>query len=527
MSATILATTALDTARLARTQGDLPAGLAAALQALTQETGAAERAEAGHLACFFHYRLGQLDAMLALGRTVAGQLETLGRIEERVELLRWMAIGGAETGRFDLALQSADQAYRLAQLQDDAGQRAMALNALAACFERMGDPWQGERLMVDALAQAEADGGVYPRMVTLNNLCGLTIGAYHMLRGVADDEARAALERAHGYAERALALAQPAGEPFFLVFVHGNLGEVLLHLGLLDEAGRLLDQALRDAIDKGFTAQAWRIRCTKAEEHLARGRPAEARALLLELIAEGGTQVPQATALRLHHGLYLACRTLELPIEALQHFERYEHLLRQRAASQLRAQSELLVTRLEVERAHFEAQTERARAAEMARHANHDALTGLGNRRHVESHLPALLARAHERQQSLALVVVDIDHFKLTNDRHGHLCGDRVLVMLAQMLRENTRAADLLARIGGEEFLIVLPDTEFARAIEVCERLRERVAGHDWDTLSPGLSVTVSVGLAQTPPYDQDGLFELADRALYRAKQAGRNRVRA
>eukprot|EP01036_Dinobryon_divergens_P011794 gene11794-biopygen10503 len=187
---------------------------------------------------------------------------------------------------------------------------------------------------------------------------------------------------------------------------------------------------------------------------------------------------------------------------------------RQRAARQLRAQSELLVTRVEAEqnrlqaeRARLEAQTERARAAEMALHASQDPLTSLGNRRYLDQRLPQLLEQAEQRHLPLVLALLDIDHFKRINDHHGHLCGDNVLSQLAQMLRDNTRSADLLARIGGEEFLIVLPDTELDRATEVCSRLRQCVADHDWARLTPELAVTISIGLAHAPRYEMDSLF--------------------
>jgi Diguanylate cyclase, GGDEF domain len=111
------------------------------------------------------------------------------------------------------------------------------------------------------------------------------------------------------------------------------------------------------------------------------------------------------------------------------------------------------------------------------------------------------------------------------SDRFGHAVGDRVLVTLAQLLRENTRGSDLVARIGGEEFVIALPEAPPARAHEVCERLRKRVAALAWGQLAEGLQVTLSVGLAHAPPYAQVPLLERADAAMYRAKQQGRNQV--
>src|SRR6185369_13728974 len=139
--------------------------------------------------------------------------------------------------------------------------------------------------------------------------------------------------------------------------------------------------------------------------------------------------------------------------------------------------------------------------------------------------MPAILESAETQSQPLAVALVDLDHFKQINDRFGHAIGDKVLMQIAQQLRENTRSSDVLARIGGEEFLIVFADMPTSQAMEVCERLRVRVAAHDWRSLAPGLAVTLSIGLANAPPYRLGALFEEADRAMYRAKQGGRNRI--
>jgi diguanylate cyclase (GGDEF)-like protein len=193
--------------------------------------------------------------------------------------------------------------------------------------------------------------------------------------------------------------------------------------------------------------------------------------------------------------------------------------------SQLQAQSALFVTRVEAERARVEAHAERERAAEMERRSLRDPLTGLGNRRLMEQRLPALLADAERAGQPVSVALVDLDRFKDVNDRFGHPVGDAVLVRTAELLRSCTRGGDLLVRLGGEEFLIVLAGATLDTAREVTERLRSSMQRLAWDELAPGLAVTLSVGLASTPPFDADALNRAADEALYRAKRAGRNRV--
>jgi diguanylate cyclase (GGDEF)-like protein len=150
-----------------------------------------------------------------------------------------------------------------------------------------------------------------------------------------------------------------------------------------------------------------------------------------------------------------------------------------------------------------------------------DPLTGLLNRRGLEERFAVELARAKRDRRPLAVVAVDIDHFKRINDDHGHQAGDRALVWLAAMLCEQTRGADIVARVGGEEFVIVLPGSDGPSTLEFAERLR--LAIEDGDAESP---LTISAGVASAlAPSTAHTLLDAADRALYAAKHAGRNRV--
>ncbi|MBN8489753.1 MAG: GGDEF domain-containing protein [Burkholderiales bacterium] len=515
--------------------GDLTQALALAQQALEVSTDRASRMQATYRCAFSLFRLGRLEELVALFERCWPEWRLSASRSDLEDCLRWAVLAASETGRHAEAMAWAVEGVERARSSERAADLALALNAMGACYERMGDPWQAERIMLEALAHARVDGGAQALMITLNNLAAVTVGAYHLLRdGVDEVDAEATLERAAGYAREAAAMVALTGEPFHRVFIEGNLGEALLHLRRADEAYPLLDRALAAAEQGGHLAQVWRIRCTLAEGDLQQGRAQRVLERLQPMATQSLDQVPAATQIRLHHAMYRASRSLGDTATALRHHEAGERLLRRRMAQQLRAQSALMVTRteaelsrLQAERARLEVQIERARAAELAMRASQDALTGLGNRRYLDEHLPRLLRQAAQQHTELALVLIDIDHFKTINDRFGHRVGDRVLVELAQRLRQGTRSADLIARIGGEEFLIALPETDLHRATEVCERLREQVEHTDWHAHQSGLTVTVSVGLAMAPPHDMATLFDQADRALYRAKQAGRNRVRA
>lgn len=159
-----------------------------------------------------------------------------------------------------------------------------------------------------------------------------------------------------------------------------------------------------------------------------------------------------------------------------------------------------------------------------------DPLTGLHNRRYMEGHLKTLVEDSIRTGRPLSILITDIDHFKSVNDTHGHDGGDVVLKEFAARIKRNTRGIDLACRLGGEEFLIIMPETDLARAYQIGERLRAMVAS-DLFQVRPDtrIRVTASVGLAtmETTADTAETLFKRADNALYAAKRRGRNRVAA
>jgi two-component system cell cycle response regulator len=158
-----------------------------------------------------------------------------------------------------------------------------------------------------------------------------------------------------------------------------------------------------------------------------------------------------------------------------------------------------------------------------------DPLTGLYNRRYMENHLAALVEQAAARGKPLTALVLDIDYFKAINDSHGHDAGDDVLREFATRIRKSIRGIDLACRYGGEEFVIIMPETDMAVATIVAERLRRRIASEAFAIQqgSGSLEVTISIGLATLDTADDNAtsILKRADQALYRAKRDGRNRV--
>lgn len=158
-----------------------------------------------------------------------------------------------------------------------------------------------------------------------------------------------------------------------------------------------------------------------------------------------------------------------------------------------------------------------------------DGLTGLHNRRYMESHLSTLVEQAAARGKPLAVLVLDIDYFKSINDTYGHDAGDDVLREFAIRVRKSIRGIDLACRYGGEEFVIVMPETDMAVATTVAERLRRRIALEPFpvEQGKRAIEVTISIGIAALEKADDNAtnILKRADQALYRAKRDGRNRV--
>ena len=197
-------------------------------------------------------------------------------------------------------------------------------------------------------------------------------------------------------------------------------------------------------------------------------------------------------------------------------------------ASRLRRTNDELETRVteRTEQLQHALDRQEQLVAELAELSLRDPLTGLHNRRHADAELPRLVSAADRHDQPLAMAMADLDRFKAVNDDYAYTVGDEVLRRFALILRESTRSSDVVTRYGGEEFLVLMPQTTVDQAIVLCERVRQQVQDHDWSEVAEGLQVTVSIGLSDS--VTSGGLVTLgadADAALHRAKREGRNRV--
>jgi len=159
--------------------------------------------------------------------------------------------------------------------------------------------------------------------------------------------------------------------------------------------------------------------------------------------------------------------------------------------------------------------------------ANTDYLTNLYNRRYFIEQAERELTRSQRHALSLTVLSIDIDHFKHINDNYGHTFGDKILIDVSQVLLRGTRQEDIVARIGGEEFAIMLPNTTQSKGTLLAERIRKRLQDHDFSATTDDLKVTVSIGITVLSDTDScfDELLLRVDKALYKAKNKGRNQV--
>nr|WP_281376035.1 biofilm regulation diguanylate cyclase SiaD [Halomonas cerina] len=246
-------------------------------------------------------------------------------------------------------------------------------------------------------------------------------------------------------------------------------------------------------------------------------------------------EVEALLAMTSHQGHPLRSALERLYHHHLEQRERLERLVSIADGFQQTAQQDLHATRHQLQR-QLKRQRKLSRIADRYQDLLHernqtledvstrDPLTGLANRRHLTKHLDCMAA--DKRQAGpLSLAMVDIDHFKRINDRHGHAAGDRALVALAQTLKSALRANDLCGRWGGEEFLLVLPDTGLDQAEALVRRLGERLRGLDLRLGAERLVLTASIGIAEHHPGEdyRDTIYR-ADQALLDAKREGRDR---
>ncbi|MGC9665441.1 diguanylate cyclase [Planosporangium sp. 12N6] len=442
----------------------------------------------------------------------------------------------------------AEQARAWATEHGDAHLLARSHRQLALFFYHVGDVSDAFAHAVQCVAALAED---VPARLRAKHLAILAMVAYDA--GAPEDARRRNQE--------ALEIATAIGDGELSLQILNNLAYTACRSGDHERAERLIDQIHAVAARHGSALGA-SVLDTIARIQLARGRYAEAEATLRPLLdgsaghlltepnalAECLLTVAEAQRLRGHVDAAQASldratgvceeRNLasarsrvreeqaQLHAATGRYREAYEEYRAFHAETQAQ-QSTQREARARTLQAVFETEEARRESLRFRELALRDALTGLYNRRFVDERLPLVLEQAADRRAPLSVALVDLDHFKRINDTLSHATGDAVLQRLADLLSDAATGPAVAARFGGEEFVLVLPDTGADEAVRRCERLRRAIADHGWQAVTGDLPVTASIGV--TTVADGQGtvaaLLARADRNLYAAKRAGRNRV--
>lgn len=490
---------------------------------------------------------GEIVRAIAAAMRAIAILRTACSPEHLSAVLVVAAEAQAEAGNLDTALQLATESVDVAQASGDGRTLALAFRALGELHGLLGQLNEGARLLGQALKVSAPDDDGQARAHILDALCRNTVRQADREIWAGGTPAEELLEDAVEHGRRGLEAARRVRDPRAEAACGASLALALLRRGDLEGSLHFLRDAGALATTHRLRLLQHRVAAIEGEALLAHGETREAVVQLRELAAAcelAGEPLIEIDARRV---LYRAAKALDEFEFALLTHERY-HLLDTRIRTEVaQARARVLINEVETQNAKLEAEKARleaellrlksrrlesekraleAQARELDRHAHQDALTGLWNRRYIDDELPRLLSESRLRGAPLVVAIGDIDLFKTINDRYGHPTGDAVLCMVADLLRDNCRPSDTVARVGGEEFLLVLEDTDPKAARPVCERLRRSIEKAAWSEIAPELNVTISFGISDAP---DDGeardLLATADAHLYAAKRGGRNRV--
>ncbi|HTW12616.1 MAG TPA: diguanylate cyclase [Solirubrobacteraceae bacterium] len=404
------------------------------------------------------------------------------------------------SGSYAHALAHADRALAVADLTGDNQLRTFARRQAYLVFGNIGVRSWHERLE-ELLDLTQLTGSLWEEAISRNDI------ACELLENGDIAGAQAEIERARETAERI-----EGANTFALAVIHCTRADI--QLAAADPLAALADaQRTRELLDSMTDGNPYVLGATiraEVQAHAELGNLDAAERIGRQGLEELGERMPRSRSeilLTLSKALRDGGR-IEAAYEALE----------------LSAQLERIAFR-EIAELQTHANKLETQQQQLRDQAHRDWLTGLHNRRYLAQAFAQLADR--RATLPLSIAILDLDFFKNVNDQMGHSVGDQVLVRVAALLALATREQDIVARSGGEEFTIVMPQTDARAAVICCERMRTAIADSpDWDDIAPGLAISASVGVATAfEPIGLDALAHRADERLYEAKRAGRNRV--
>ena len=489
-------------------------------------------------------RLGEYELAITACQSAVEMHEHAAE-DDLIDALLTQIKACSELGLHDEALRVVDECLTVAQRSENPEKLSWALNRAGCANDAMGNHAAGQEFLQQALELARLSQSGEALFAALNNYqenVGFRALARFRKEQIIPGDAACDLTLSNECVELAYALEND----LCVGLARANRAMMLALLQRFEEALDEIDMALELATPRypPLVCQAGQYR---GQILLLAGRLDEAVIQLQQTLKAAYKGKDRTVALALMRELGQAFKQVGDHKRALEQFEAFYEVERKRYLEAAELRSRMVTDRMELERARLEA--ERAsltaellklrsdrlaeekealevRTAELSLHANQDALTGLWNRRYFDARLPQAFHGCRQHGQTFSLALIDLDHFKRINDLYGHDGGDHVLRTLANTLKHLCRPTDLLARLGGEEFVLLMPNTSEGVAVRVCERLRQGIRQLTWDDLDAKLRVTTSIGVCGDDQIDDpNDLLREADRRLYQAKDSGRDVV--
>jgi diguanylate cyclase (GGDEF)-like protein len=482
-----------------------------------------------------------------LGGTQASSLKAIALLEEAERdssLAQALSIGGSNLARIGEPTEGLEYINRAVELAQASGDRVIQSRVLGNLGIYYSLTRNYERAIEATQAAIDLQRPYSDHWLPLMNLGALYLESAAARQGPEaelSEQARHELQSSYECSLQAEAhFAAVDIGPLRAVCI-GNMGVALLRLGRLEEAQVKLEEERQISARGGYRDTEEEALGYLGVLALRRGDHAQAEQFMKQALSIAEENHERESIGRAWLNLSNLREAMGDFREALNCFRRYHEVTQSRLAEQAEARAEAFAVKLEIERARLGAELHRLRAAELTatnqkleaeaklldRYANEDSLTGLANRRFLNAALAKAFAQSVASDNPMTVAIIDVDHFKAVNDTFSHAIGDQVLQALARILTTQCRGRDLVARLGGEEFVVIFDAESANDALPVSERMRSAVERFDWASLDTRLSVTVSIGLAsRTDQSAPEQLLASADSALYDAKRAGRNCVR-
>ncbi|KAA3509734.1 diguanylate cyclase [Agrobacterium vitis] len=504
-------------------------------------TSAEQRGDQGLVArgsqqcAWYCFQLGETETGLVYAEKALSlwkQLEEPALEAEAISIAAWLHL---ELGNLEQAVEFAAEAMNIADQSRNLRCRSLAINVIGVIFWMTRQPSLAVDYCARAVELAREAHDLTFECWWLINLGGAHAEDAYLVQEADNQKFETSISSAIDVTKQALSLAQLLKDAWAERLCIANLAEYFNAVENFSAAEMLLER-YRDIPGDDYVRGEGHYLVTLGSTLVSLKRYEEALVPLEQAHLLAGENFNLETLMHACLSLSKAHEYLEAFEFALDFHKKYHKLHQQFTAERIQQNARMAEIRYETKKLKAMLDTEAERSAEIARSlealqqqtnvlteaANTDPLTGLSNRRHLET----IISDVNTQGASYALAILDVDYFKTINDTFSHIIGDRVLVQIGALVKIVVRETDLAVRFGGEEFVILMTDLTLAHAERVSERLRMTITNFDWSEIADGLNVSVSIGVAMSDDaVDAEAVLQLADRRLYWAKQTGRNRV--